>query len=88
VAKQGRREAAREIEARLAAMDDAMPVLSATSRARIADGLGERERAIELLEGASRQGLVRTAAGNDMHADPLYDGLRGDPRFERLVRGE
>jgi hypothetical protein len=30
---------------------------------------------------------VRTGAGNDMHADPLYEPLRGDPRFERLNRG-
>jgi hypothetical protein len=26
--------------------------------------------------------------GNDMHSDPLYRSLRGDPRFERINRGE
>jgi hypothetical protein len=26
--------------------------------------------------------------GNDMHSDPFYDALRGDPRFERINRGE
>lgn len=64
-----------------------MPLLEATARARVALGLGERDRAIELLERTERIGMVRTGAGNDMHADPLYDGIRADPRFERINRG-
>jgi hypothetical protein len=31
---------------------------------------------------------VRVAFGHDLHSDPLYDPLRGDPRFERVNRGE
>jgi hypothetical protein len=31
---------------------------------------------------------VRTAAGNDMHCDPLYDPLRDDPRFQSISRGD
>jgi hypothetical protein len=59
-----------------------------TSRARIAAGLGDRERAIQLLEKLRARGMVRSAVGNDMHSDPFYDVLRGDPRFERINRGE
>ena len=33
-------------------------------------------------------GVVRVAFGHDLHSDPLYDPLRGDPRFERVNRGE
>jgi tetratricopeptide (TPR) repeat protein len=87
-ARQGRRSAAEEMDARLAALAEAMPVPAGTARARIAAGLGDRERAIELLERARTHGMVRTAAGNDMHCDPLYDPLRDDPRFQSISRGD
>jgi hypothetical protein len=51
-------------------------------------GLGDRGRAIELLERSRVRGIVRSPVGNDMHSDPFYDVLRGDPRFERISRGE
>jgi hypothetical protein len=76
------------MDARLAALAEAMPVPAGTARARIAAGLGDRERAIELLERARTHGMVRTAAGNDMHCDPLYDPLRDDPRFQSISRGD
>jgi hypothetical protein len=46
--------------------------------------LGEKERAIEALEHAF-------AGGNNSYlfllpGDPLFDDLRGDPRFEALVQ--
>jgi tetratricopeptide (TPR) repeat protein len=88
-AKKGWQSSVEEIEAQLAALTDpSMQMLVEMARARIAAGLGDRERAIELLEKARARGMVRSAAGNDMHADPFYDGLRGDPRFERINRGE
>jgi hypothetical protein len=34
------------------------------------------------------RGMVRSPVGNDMHSDPLFDELRGDPRFELINRGE
>ncbi len=33
---------------------------------------------------AARIGLVRVLLGSDMHADMLYDPVRGDSRFERF----
>jgi hypothetical protein len=65
-----------------------MQALVETGRARVAAGLGDRKRAIDLLERSQGRGVVRSAVGNDMHSDPFYDGLRGDPRFERINRGE
>ncbi len=88
-AKQGRKGSLEEIEAHLAALEDSTTqLLVVTARSRIAAGLGDRERAIELLERARASGMVRSAVGNDMHSDPFYDVLRGDPRFERINRGE
>jgi hypothetical protein len=31
--------------------------------------------------------VIRALLGNDIHCDPLIDGLRGDPEFERVNRG-
>jgi tetratricopeptide (TPR) repeat protein/TolB-like protein len=88
-AKQGRKGSLEEIEAHLAALEDSTTqLLVVTARSRIAAGLGDRERAIELLERARASGMVRSAVGNDIHSDPFYDLLRGDPRFERISRGE
>jgi hypothetical protein len=57
-------------------------------RARIAGALGDRETAFEHFERGVALGMVRVAFGHDLHSDPLYDPLRGDPRFERVNRGE
>jgi hypothetical protein len=57
-------------------------------RARIAGALGDRQAAFEHFERGVALGVVRVALGHDLHSDPLYDPLRGDPRFERVNRGE
>ena len=88
-AKQGDRASVEEIESRLTALESpSLQLMIETSRARIAAGLGERNRALELLERSRARGIVRSPVGNDMHSDPIYQSLRGDPRFERINRGE
>jgi TolB-like protein len=89
-ARQGRRAAALVEDARLAkiAADPAWAHTAAMQRARIAGALGDRETAFEHFERGVALGIVRVAFGHDLHSDPLYDPLRGDPRFERVNRGE
>jgi tetratricopeptide (TPR) repeat protein/TolB-like protein len=88
-AKKGWTSSVGEIDSQLAAIaDPSMQSVVETGRSRIAAGLGDRERAIGLLETSRARGTVRSPVGNDMHSDPLFDPLRGDPRFERINRGE
>ncbi|HEU4525424.1 MAG TPA: hypothetical protein VFR62_10395 [Gemmatimonadales bacterium] len=89
-ARQGRREAALLEDARLAriGMSPAWAQTVAMQRARIAAALGDREAAFEHFERGAALGVVRVALGHDLHSDPLYEPLRGDPRFERVDRGE
>jgi TolB-like protein/tetratricopeptide (TPR) repeat protein len=89
-ARQGRRAVALAEDARLAriAADPAWAQTAAMQRARIAGALGDREAAFEHFERGVALGVVRVALGHDLHSDPLYDPLRGDPRFERVNRGE
>ncbi len=47
-------------------------------------GLGERERALELLERAYE---IRAALLCAVPADPRYAVLHADPRYEALLRG-
>jgi hypothetical protein len=56
--------------------------LSAIHFARSFTRLGDNERAFEWLEKASHE---RTVFPLLMHADPLYDSLRSDPRFVDLL---
>ena len=53
-------------------------------RAAILGALGERERAVELLRLAAREGDSRPA----WHTSPSLDALRGYPPFEELIRPE
>jgi hypothetical protein len=32
--------------------------------------------------------VVKSTVGNDLHSDPFFEELRGDPRFERINREE
>jgi tetratricopeptide (TPR) repeat protein len=89
-ARQGRRAAALVEDARLAriGLNPAWAQTAAMQRARIAGALGDREAAFEHFERGVALGVVRVALGHDLHSDPLYDPLRGDPRFERVSGGE
>ena len=79
---------AAEADAKLAAMgDSATAPVAAAQRARIAAALGDTARALDLLEWAWPRGMARVPTGVDMHLDPVYDPLRGLPRFERMNRG-
>ena len=82
-AMQGREADARAYDKRLSGAP-AAPVFIGTQRARVALALGERERGLELLETTAKIGTIRTLLGSDMHADMLFDQVRGDPRFERI----
>jgi hypothetical protein len=50
--------------------------------ARVYIGLGDRDRAFEWLRKAVQQRDVSLM----LKADPLYDGLRADKRFDALLR--
>ncbi|HEX2220607.1 MAG TPA: hypothetical protein VHG35_17520 [Gemmatimonadales bacterium] len=89
-AHQGRRAAALEVDAKLERMaeDPAWEGLATMQRIRLAAALGEREAAFRHFQRAAGLGVVRVPMGHDIHSDPLFDALRGDPRFERVNRGE
>ena len=44
---------------------------------------GERDLAIEQLETLAK--IPAGASYGDLRLDPLWDSLRGDPRFEKIV---
>jgi serine/threonine-protein kinase len=46
-------------------------------------GMGEKEQAVAWLEKASAQ---RSSGLTSLKVDPAYDVLRGEPRFEDLLR--
>jgi TolB-like protein/DNA-binding winged helix-turn-helix (wHTH) protein/Tfp pilus assembly protein PilF len=76
----GRKEAALELLRKLMAE----PVLQPSAVAQIYLGLGERDRALTWLEKAvagERTGLLPA-----VKVDPIYDSLRGDPRFTELIK--
>jgi len=78
----GRSDDARALLARL---EDASRTdfVSALERARITAGLGDRDRTIGYLEQAvaTRDGFLPFLADDDE-----FDFLRGDPRFDTIVR--
>ena len=55
----------------------------AVNRARIAAALGDRERAVNLLQDAFSRG---TGYGIWLHREPAFDGLRDYPAFLELLR--
>jgi Flp pilus assembly protein TadD len=78
-ARAGMRTEAERALADLNGRDGASPYLIAGVHA----GLGDVERAFELLERAvdERDDLV-----TDLGMDPVFNGLHGDPRMQRLLR--
>jgi len=79
-AKAGELDHAREILAKLQEMSRRQYVAPLYSAA-VHAGLGETSLALECLEGAVRE-CNWEITWLDM--DPLWDGLRGDPRFQKL----
>jgi hypothetical protein len=47
---------------------------------------GDRAAALEDLRIGSERGLPRVGIGVDIHADPIFEPLRGDSAFEAMVR--
>jgi tetratricopeptide (TPR) repeat protein/TolB-like protein len=88
-ARQGRMEQAQAADRELAEVTSpAMRPLIAMQRVRVKLALGQRDSALALFRQAAERGeVIRALLGNDIHCDPLMDGLRGDPEFERVNRG-
>ncbi len=82
-ARNGQKDEAQKILARLTEEAKSRYV-SAYSFALMFIALGDKDRAIDAMERAYREG-----AGNDIYlikVDPMLDDLRGQPRFEALVQ--
>jgi TolB-like protein/Tfp pilus assembly protein PilF len=82
-ARNGQKDEAQKILARLTEEAKSRYV-SAYSFALMFIALGDKDRAIDAMERAYREG-----AGNDIYlikVDPMVDDLRGQPRFEALVQ--
>lgn len=62
--------------------------LSESSAAKGYVLLGELDRALPLLENALLQPSLRALTPALLRFDPSYDGVRDDPRFQKLVNGE
>jgi TolB-like protein/DNA-binding SARP family transcriptional activator len=81
-AKTGRRDEARRTLDTLDQLGMEQPV-SAFHKATIHIGLGEHDRAMDLLEQAAHEriGLIRL-----LNVEPIFDPLRSQPRFQALLR--
>ena len=55
-------------------------------RARMAMARGDRESALGYLRAGTERGISRVGAGTDLHVDPVFAPLRGDPVFEGIIR--
>ena len=77
--KAGKRAEAERALAVLRAQPDASPYLIATVYA----GLGDKERAFEMLEKAVEQ---RDDLVPDLGVDPVFNDMRSDPRMQRLLQ--
>src|SRR5205807_7285686 len=54
------------------------------SKARIAVQAGDKDLALEQLAITAQNAVIGVTYGN-LKLDPLWDSLRGDPRFEKIV---
>jgi TolB-like protein len=77
-----------ELDRRLATLQGADPrgAPSWVWRARIAVARGDRATALAHLGVAAEQGLPRVGVGVDIHADPMFEPLKGDSTFEAMLR--
>jgi adenylate cyclase len=82
-ARNGQKDEARKILARLHEKARSQHV-GPYAYALVLTALGEKQQAIDELEGAYAKG--ETGYLFVVKVDPLLDGLRGDPRFEALVQ--
>jgi hypothetical protein len=82
-ASMGRQEEARAILARLTEIAKTR-YINPYAFAVIHLALGEKDQALEWMEKNVRDHA--SAATNLINVDPYLDSLRGDPRFEALVR--
>lgn len=83
-ARQGDRETAIAVSARLAGVDRRYLFgLNSMVRARIAAALGERDQAVDLIRTALSEGFRHDIA---LHRDVYLESLRGYPPFEELMR--
>lgn len=82
LARSGNTEAARAMLGRLAARAESQYV-PRTSFAIVNLGLGERDEALRYLEIACEQRDLPLVSVN---THPVYDDLRGEPRFEAILR--
>jgi tetratricopeptide (TPR) repeat protein len=83
----GATDQALELDRRLAELEPSGP-RGATWiwRARMAVARGDRAAALEDLRIGSEQGVPRVGIGVDIHADPIFEPLRGDSTFEAILR--
>jgi hypothetical protein len=47
---------------------------------------GDRPAALRFLHAGGARGIARSPMGTDLHADPVFAPLRGDPAFETILR--
>jgi serine/threonine-protein kinase len=78
----GNADRARELLAQLEGQAQAKYIPS-TCFAIIHLGLGEKDRALEWLEKGCKQREVPLVS---LNVHPLYDPLRGHPRFEKILK--
>jgi TolB-like protein/tetratricopeptide (TPR) repeat protein len=83
----GATDQALELDQRLAALEPSGP-RGATWvwRARIAVARGDRAAALDDLRIGAEHGLPRVGVGVDIHADPIFEPLRGDSAFEAMLQ--
>ena len=55
-------------------------------RARIAMARGDRSAALAFLRAGGTRGIPRVPTGIDMHSEPVFAPLRGDPAFQAALR--
>jgi TolB-like protein len=76
-------EAQRAVELLPISLDSFDGPIIATTRAVVLANVGERDRTIEELQ--SLIGMPNGPTAGTLRAEPEWDNLRGDPRFEKLA---